>query len=69
MGIGGVGREADFFGRLREKFLGFSCVTAEIVIVVLLGFVNLFPGLVNELLGSAHVSVSFTDVYRRSLRK
>jgi hypothetical protein len=67
--IGGVGGEADLFGCLREKFLGPSCVTAQIVIVVFLGFVNFFPSLPDELLGSAHVSVSFTNVYRRSLRK
>jgi hypothetical protein len=69
VGIGGVCGQSYLLARLREQLLRPSGVTAEIVVIVLLGLVNFFPGLLDEFLGGAHVSVSLANVYRWGLRK
>jgi hypothetical protein len=67
--IRGVRGKPDFFGGLRQKFLRSPGVSAQIVVIVLLGFVHFLSGLLDVLLRGAHVSVPLADVYRRRLRE
>src|SRR5271154_3825155 len=54
---------------LDEQILGSSCMAAELVVVVLLRFVDPLPGRNDSLLSSAQIAVPASDVYNRSLRK
>src|SRR5271163_406536 len=60
--IGGLRGELYFFACLREKFLRSSCMTAQVVIIVVLRRVNFLPCLLDHLLGSSHVSMPFTNI-------
>jgi hypothetical protein len=44
-------------------------VTTQVVIIIVLRRVNFLPRLLDQLLGSTHVSVPFTNVDLWSLRK
>jgi hypothetical protein len=68
VGIGGFGGLFDLFAGLSEQVFGLAGVTAEVVIIVLLGLVNFLPRLLDQLLRSAHVSVAVADGYGRRLR-
>src|SRR5271155_522439 len=54
---------------LRKKFLRLGRMTAEIVVIVFLRFVNFLPRLLDQLLSGAHVPVLLTDIYAWLLRK
>jgi hypothetical protein len=54
---------------LDEQFLGSSRMAAELVVVVLLCFVDPLPGRNDSLLSSPQIAVPVADVYNRGLRK
>jgi hypothetical protein len=69
VGISGFCRFFYLLARLREQLLRLPRVSAEVVIIVLLRFVNFLPRLLDELLCGPHISVPLSDVYRWLLRK
>ena len=67
--VSSFGGKLDLFARLRQKLLRPSRMSAQIVAIIFLRFVNFMPRLLNELLRRSHVSVSLTHGHSRSLRK